>query len=146
MSKIFKAKLRDEFTRIGRIDKVAPQVWQQNFVVNCQAVGNCQQSIRYLAAYVFKVAISNSRIIKVEDGKVWFRYKKPHSRRWRTMVLDTMEFMRLRRVYAAILAACPAHRLYESKILWLHKPGLPWRDFLGIYYNCYIIFSLGYIA
>ena len=94
MSKIFKAKLRDEFTRIGLIDKIAPQVWQQNFVVNCQAVGNCQQSIRYLAAYVFKVAISNSRIIKVEDGKVWFHYKKPHSRRWRTMVLDTMEFMR----------------------------------------------------
>jgi hypothetical protein len=94
MSKIFRAKLRDEFTRIGLIDTIAPHVWQQDFVVNCQAVGNCQQSIRYLAAYVFKVAISNSRIIKVEDGTVWFRYKKPRSRRWRTMALDIMEFMR----------------------------------------------------
>jgi len=94
MSKIFKAKLRDEFKRIGLIDKIDPQVWQQSFVVNCQAVGNCQQSLRYLAPYVFKVAISNSRIIKVEDDKVWFRYKKPHSHRWRTMALDTMEFMR----------------------------------------------------
>lgn len=94
MSKIFKAKLRDEFTRIGLIDKIDPQVWQQDFIVNCQAVGSCQESIRYLAPYVFKVAISNSRIIKVEDGKVFFRYKKPHSRRWRTMALDAMEFMR----------------------------------------------------
>jgi hypothetical protein len=94
MSKIFKAKLLDEFTRIGLIDKVAPHVWRENFNVNCQAVGNCQQSIRYLAPYVFKVAISNSRIIKVEDGKVWFRYKRPRSNRWRTMALDIMEFMR----------------------------------------------------
>ena len=94
ISKIFKAKLRDEFTRIGLIDKIDPQVWQQDFIVNCQAVGTCQESVRYLAPYVFKVAISNSRIIKVEDGKVWFRYKKPHSNRWRTMALDSMEFMR----------------------------------------------------
>jgi hypothetical protein len=94
MSTIFRAKLREEFTRIGLIDTIAPHVWQENFVVNCQAVGNCQESIRYLAPYVFKVAISNSRIIKVEEGKVWFRYKKPHSRRWRTMALDIMEFMR----------------------------------------------------
>lgn len=94
MSRIFKAKLRDEFTRIGLIDTIDPHVWQQDFVVNCQAVGTCQESIRYLAAYVFKVAISNSRIIKVEDGKVFFRYKKPQSNRWRTMALDIMEFMR----------------------------------------------------
>jgi hypothetical protein len=94
MSTIFKAKLRDEFTRIGLIDTIDHHVWQQDFVVNCQAVGNCQESIRYLAPYVFKVAISNSRIIKVKDGKVWFRYRKPRSNRWRTMAVDTVEFMR----------------------------------------------------
>jgi len=94
MSKIFRAKLRDELNRLDVLQYVDPDVWQQDFIVNCQAVGTCQESIRYLAAYVFKVAISHSRIIKVEDGKVWFRYKKPGSNRWRTMALDTMEFMR----------------------------------------------------
>jgi DNA-directed RNA polymerase subunit RPC12/RpoP len=94
MSTIFKAKLRDEFTRIGLIDTIAPHLWQQDFIVNCQAVGNCQESIRYLAPYVFKVAIANSRIIKVEDGKVFFRYKKPRSNRWRIMALDIIKFMR----------------------------------------------------
>lgn len=94
MSKIFRAKLYDELKRLDVLRYVDPDVWQQDFIVNCQAVGSCQESIRYLAPYVFKVAISNSRIIKVEDGKVFFRYKKPHSRRWRTMALDTMEFMR----------------------------------------------------
>jgi hypothetical protein len=94
MSKIFKAKLRDELKRLDLLKYVDPDVWQQDFIVNCQAVGNCQESIRYLAPYVFKVAISNSRIIRVEDSKVFFRYKKPRSNRWRTMALDTMEFMR----------------------------------------------------
>jgi len=94
LSTIFKAKLRDEFKRIGLLQDIDPHVWRENFIVNCQAMGTCQQSIRYLAPYVFKVAISNSRIIKVEDGKVWFRYRKSHSNRWRTMALDSMEFTR----------------------------------------------------
>jgi hypothetical protein len=94
ISKIFRAKLRDELKRLDVIKDIDPDVWQQDFVVNCQAVGTCHESVRYLAPYVFKVAISNSRIIKLEGGKVFFRYQKPHSRRWRSMALDIMEFMR----------------------------------------------------
>lgn len=94
MSKIFRAKLYDELKGLDLLKYVDPDLWSQHFIVNCQAVGNCQESVRYLAPYLFKVAISNSRIIKVEDGKVFFRYKKPHSNRWRTMAVDTMEFMR----------------------------------------------------
>jgi hypothetical protein len=40
------------------------------------------------------VAISNSRIVKVEDRIVTFRYKKSGSERWRTMAPDVMEFIR----------------------------------------------------
>lgn len=47
-----------------------------------------------LAPYIFKVAISDSRIVKLEDDKVFFHYKKPHSKRWRIMALPVMEFMR----------------------------------------------------
>ena len=57
-------------------------------------MASSHNTIKYLSRYVFKVAISNSRIIKVEDRKVYFKYKKPRSNRWRTMVLDVMEFMR----------------------------------------------------
>jgi hypothetical protein len=94
LSKIFRAKMRDEFKKIGLLDQVNPAVWKKPFNVNCQAMDNPSYSIKYLAPYVFKVAISNSRIIKVQDGKVWFRYKKPRSNRWRIMSLDIMEFMR----------------------------------------------------
>jgi len=94
LSKIFKAKFRDEMRKSNLDSDIPEEVWDQDWVVNCQAVGTGAHSIAYLAPYVFKVAISNSRIIKVEDHKVFFRYKKPQSNRWRTMALDVMEFMR----------------------------------------------------
>jgi hypothetical protein len=40
------------------------------------------------------VAISNSRIVKLEDGHVFFKYRKSGSNRWRTMALQVMEFIR----------------------------------------------------
>jgi hypothetical protein len=94
MSKIFKAKFRDEMRKSNLDSNIPEEVWDQDWVVNCQAMGAGAHSIKYLALYVFKVAISNSRIIKVHNHKVFFKYKKPHSNRWRTMGLDVMEFMR----------------------------------------------------
>jgi hypothetical protein len=94
LSKIFRAKFRDEIKKHGLLNGLPPQAWQMAFNVNSQAVGASANSIGYLAPYVFKVAISNSRILKVENNSVHFRYKKPNSERWRTMALDVLEFMR----------------------------------------------------
>jgi len=94
MAKIFKAKFRDEMTKSGLYPKIPSEAWHKAFNVNCQAVGSSEQSVKYLAPYVFKVAISNSRIVKVDDRKVSFKYKKDRSQRWRTMALDVMEFLR----------------------------------------------------
>ena len=94
LSKIFRAKFRDEMKKAGLFDLIPPQVWDIEWNVNCQAVGQSHATIKYLAPYVFKVAISNSRIVKVDNHTVFFRYRKPHSHRWRTMALDAMEFIR----------------------------------------------------
>lgn len=94
MSKIFKAKFRDEMRKCNLDLLIPEEVWNQDWIVNSQAIGVSSHSLEYLAPYVFKVAISNSRIIKVEDHKVFFKYKKSKSNRWRTMSLDVMEFMR----------------------------------------------------
>ena len=48
----------------------------------------------YLAPYVFKVAITNRRIVSVEDHVVTIRYKKGKSSRWRSTRLDVLEFIR----------------------------------------------------
>ena len=94
MSKIFKAKFRDIMKNSKLYHQIPAEVWKQNWVVNCQAVGSGEKSIKYLAAYVFKVAISNNRIVKIDDRRVFFKYRKNKSNRQRTMALDVMEFMR----------------------------------------------------
>ena len=94
MSKIFKAKFRDIMKSSALYPLIDSDVWNQNWVVNCQAIGAGEHSLKYLAPYVFKVAISNSRIVKLEDRRVFFKYRKHKSSRWRTMALDVMEFMR----------------------------------------------------
>lgn len=94
MSKVFKAKFRDEMKKNKLYSLIPSEVWDKEWIVNSQAVHNSQNSLNYLARYVFKVAISNSRIVKVEDRKVFFKYRKTHSSRWRTMALDVMEFLR----------------------------------------------------
>ena len=94
MSKMFKAKFRDEIKKTELSISIPAEVWKIDWNVNCQPVGSSQQSVKYLAPYVFKVAISNRRIVKVEDRNVLIRYKKKGSRRWRIMSLDVMEFLR----------------------------------------------------
>jgi hypothetical protein len=42
---------------------------------------------------VFKVAISDSRIINLENRNLVFRYKKSGIHRWQTMAPGVMEFM-----------------------------------------------------
>ena len=94
LSEIFRAKFKDEMEKAGLLDQINPIVWKLDWNVNCQAVGSSEGSLKYLAPYVFKVAISDSRIISFENRTVTFRYKKQKSNRWRTMTLDVMEFIR----------------------------------------------------
>ena len=56
--------------------------------------GGPQQVLKYLARYTHRVAISNHRLVSVEDGKVAFRWKDyAHGNRQRTMSLDAVEFL-----------------------------------------------------
>lgn len=94
LSQIFKAKFRDAMKEAGLFDQIPPDVWQIDWNVNSQAVGSSEASLKYLAPYVFRVAISNSRILKVENRTVFIRYRKSHSHRLRTLALEVMEFIR----------------------------------------------------
>ncbi len=94
LSKIFRAKFRDLMEQTGLLGQIPAHVWQIAWNVNCQAVGSSEASLKYLAPYVFKVAISNSRIVGVQDRTVLIRYRKSHSERSRILALDVMEFIR----------------------------------------------------
>ena len=94
LSKLFRAKFRDCMKAAGLFQLIPPEVWQVDWNVNCQSVGTAEATLNYLAPYVFKVAISDHRIVAAEEGRVTFRYKKSHSQRLRTMTLEAMEFIR----------------------------------------------------
>ena len=69
------------------------------WIVNSQAVGDGRQSLRYLAPYVFRVAIGNHRISRVEvkadgTGKVTFMVKPSKQRSYRPMTVTAEEFIR----------------------------------------------------
>jgi hypothetical protein len=57
--------------------------------------GGPEQVLKYLARYTHRVAISNQRLLKLQDGKVTFRYKDyADDHRQKTMTLTADEFLR----------------------------------------------------
>ena len=58
-------------------------------------LGGPETVLKYLARYTHKTAISNRRLVSLEDGQVCFRWKDyAHGRQWRTMKLSATEFVR----------------------------------------------------
>lgn len=94
LSKIYKAKIKAQMQQLKLIDQINPEVWHLDWIVNCQAVGNPEASLKYLAPYVFRVAISDNRIVAVKDRTVTFCYRKSGSRRLRKTSLPVFEFIR----------------------------------------------------
>ena len=80
--------------REGLLELVDPSVWRRDWVVHSQAAGDGRESLRYLAPYVFRVAIGDHRIVSCDDGQVTFTYRRVGSNRPRKMTLDAMEFLR----------------------------------------------------
>lgn len=94
LSILFRAKFRDALKAAGLYEEVDPQVWRQDWVVHSRPAGDGRASLKYLAPYVFRVAISDRRIVSFNDQSVTFSYRKSGSNRWRTMTLEVMEFIR----------------------------------------------------
>ena len=103
LSKIFRAKFRDELKKQEpEIFKNIPKdVWSKmrlgvskNWVVHSKTVGKGQTALKYLAQYIFRPAISNSRIVKFANGEVTFKYKQTNQNQWKIMKLSALEFIR----------------------------------------------------
>jgi hypothetical protein len=94
LSRIARAKFRDALRQTALFDLVPASVWRQAWVVHCQPVGSGLPALRYLAPYIFRVAISNNRILELAKGKVTFRYRVSDTGKLRTCTLAAEEFIR----------------------------------------------------
>ena len=94
LSKVFRGQFRDLMRQKGLLMHIPDSVWACAWNVNSQAVGSAEATLKYLTPYVFRVAISDHRIVKVDDVSVSFWYQDRASRRRRTLTLPVFEFMR----------------------------------------------------
>jgi Putative transposase/Transposase zinc-binding domain len=95
LAKLLRGKLKAMLAN-KRPDLVAPAAaWAKPWVVNINHWGQGHEAVlRYLARYVFRVAITNTRIVALDDHTVTIRYKQRKSSRWRTCRLHGHEFVR----------------------------------------------------
>jgi hypothetical protein len=91
---VFRAKFRDRLKRCGLFSRVSPAAWSKPWVVHCQPAGSGEKVLDYLARYLFRVAIANSRLEAITDsGVVRFHYRDHRSRERRTATISAEEFI-----------------------------------------------------
>jgi hypothetical protein len=114
LSKVFRGKFTDGLKRLYRSQKLefhGTLAWlaearsfatflrtlhRQEWVVYAKKpFGGPEHVLHYLARYTHRVAISNHRLLGMEDGKVRFRWRDyAHGRKQREMTLLAEEFIR----------------------------------------------------
>jgi hypothetical protein len=95
LATLARARFRDAFVRLCPKADLPHHVWQIPWVVHITPWGEGEQAaLEYLARYVFRIAITNRRILAVNDETVTFRYKDRAANRDRTQTLQGHEFIR----------------------------------------------------
>jgi hypothetical protein len=90
---LFRAKLRAALRQTDWYGQVPAQTWRQAWVVDCRPVGSGEAALKYLAPYIFRVALSNKRIVSMQDGRVTFRYRDGETKQICTCSLPVLTFL-----------------------------------------------------
>jgi hypothetical protein len=95
LARLVRGKFRALLCR-KRPDLVIPgTVWRKPWILHVTAWGNGEQAVLdYLARYVFRVALTNARIVGLDDQTVSFQYKERKTGRPRTYRLSGQAFLR----------------------------------------------------
>lgn len=116
LSVIFRAKFRDALKKTELFKELPKKTWKQDWVVHSEPVGSGKAAFKYLAPYILRVAISNKRILKLQDGQVTFEYKQSKTSRYRTTTIPAEEF--IRRFLQHVLP----HRFIKVRYYGLYHP------------------------
>ncbi len=97
--KVLSRRVRDTFKELsGPLLKgldIPPSVWQIPWNVYCEPVrGGLDNVLNYLGRYVHRIAITNNRILAVDDGRVTFSYRDTGDDQPKRMTLHAEEFIR----------------------------------------------------
>jgi len=94
LSKIFRGKFRAGLQKLGLLQELPADAWKQKWVVHCRHAGSGAKALEYLARYMFRTAIANSRLESFENGQVTFRYRDNRTQQLKHIAVPADEFMR----------------------------------------------------
>lgn len=94
LSILYRAKFRDALRGSDLFEEVPSEVWVQEWIVHCKAVGSGVAALKYLAPYVFRVALSNRRLHRLTGDEVTFAYRDSGSGDIRFRTVCAEEFIR----------------------------------------------------
>lgn len=95
LSRGFRTRFMKQARKALPHETFAREVWNKEWVVFCKPTFNrARKVLHYLGRYVHRIAITNNRLLSLENGIVTFRYQNSDTRQWKTMPLPANEFLR----------------------------------------------------
>jgi hypothetical protein len=92
LSEIFRAKIKAGLKKLELLD-ARDACWDQKWNVHCRHAGTGERVVHYLARYIFRIAITNSRLEKLERGQVTFGYRDNKTQQPRQVTLPADQFI-----------------------------------------------------
>jgi hypothetical protein len=91
LGELFRAKFRAAVRQTAWAGQVDARAWAKSWVVDCRPIGSGVSALKYLAPYIFRIALSNNRIERVANETVTFRYTegKTGAQKQATLPVDT---------------------------------------------------------
>ena len=91
---LYKTLFVEELRKAGLYDQMPYGVLKFDWVVNIKAVGNGGAVLKYLAPYVYRIAISDNRIVSVDDSGVKYKVKPSGEQSYQQRSLSGESFVR----------------------------------------------------
>jgi Zn finger protein HypA/HybF involved in hydrogenase expression len=109
--------------------QIPADVWSRPWCSYCKPYGTGKDAVlQYLARYVFRIAITNHRLISMDESHVTLRYKDHDTSQWKTERVEGVQFLRrfllhvlpkgLHKVrYYGLWHPCKRHRQAQARLL-----------------------------
>ncbi len=97
LSKLIAARFRDALRKAKpeAFATLPRKTWKQPWCSFSKHYGHAKQAlVDYLARYAFRIAITNARIVAMDDTHVAFKYKQRETGEWKRCRLTGVEFLR----------------------------------------------------
>jgi len=99
LSKLFRARFQQLLRKSPLFSHISRTVWAQAWVVHCLPVGDGQAALKYLAPYIYRVALGNRRLTalvhqgSLETSQVTFQYRASDTGQLKSCTLSVEHFI-----------------------------------------------------